>query len=50
MCRSCENCQYYKEDFEYDDFSEAVWDYCKCVLTNELIDCSEAEHCKDYTE
>lgn len=48
--KHCENCRYYKEDFEYDDYSGNTWDYCKCVLTNELIDCSEAEHCEDYEE
>lgn len=47
--RHCEDCVYYKEDFDYDDFGNTI-EYCKCVLNNELIDCSEAENCKDYEE
>lgn len=45
--RNCENCQCCKEDFDYDDFGNTI-EYCKCVLTNELIDCSEAECCDSY--
>ena len=46
--RHCEDCTYYREMFDYDDYSGEAFDFCKCVLTDELIDCSEAEHCKDY--
>lgn len=49
MCKTCENCYYCKEDFDYDAMDNCI-EYHKCVLTNELIDCSEAEHCEDYTE
>lgn len=47
--KSCIDCHYCKEDFDYDDFGNTV-EYCQCVLTNDLIDCSEAEHCEDYEE
>ena len=48
--RHCENCQYYYEGYDYDDWSGEVFDYCKCRRTDELIDCTEAEHCEDYEE
>lgn len=47
--KSCIDCHHCKEDFDYDDFGNTV-EYCKCVITNDLIDCSEAEHCEDYEE
>lgn len=47
--RSCENCHYCKEGFDYDDFGNII-DYFKCGITDELIDGSEAESCKDYVD
>lgn len=46
--KHCENCHQYRECFDYDDWSGTVMDFCKCGLTGDLIDCSEAEHCEDY--
>lgn len=43
----CENCQYYKEGFDYDDWSGQIIDYCKCARTDDLLDTTERE-CKDY--
>ena len=47
--RSCEDCQYCKEDFDYDAMDNTI-EFCKCVLTGDLLDCSEAEHCEDYSD
>lgn len=46
MC-TCEDCQFFKEDFDYDDFGN-IFDYCKCVLRNELIDTGRRKACKDF--
>lgn len=43
----CEDCQFLKEDFEYDDFGN-TFDYCKCVLRNELLDTKRRKACKDF--
>lgn len=43
----CENCQYYREGFEYDDYSGDIWDYCKCGLTDDLLDTTE-RNCADF--
>lgn len=44
----CENCRYYKEQFDIDDFGQ-TFDYCKCGLTDDLLDDTERE-CADYVE
>lgn len=46
MCK-CEDCVWFKEDFEYDDFGN-TFDYCKCVLRDELLDTPDREACVDY--
>lgn len=45
----CENCKYYREDFDVDDFGE-IFDFCKCGLTDDLLDVTERKQCEDYTE
>ena len=43
----CENCQYYREDFDVDDNGQ-IFDFCRCGVTYELLDITERESCEDY--
>jgi hypothetical protein len=43
----CENCQYYREDFEYDDWTGQTFDYCHCVMYG-LLYVTEHETCEEY--
>ncbi len=47
MCK-CEDCVWFKEDFEYDDYTDATFDYYKCVLRDEILDTPDREACVDY--
>lgn len=44
----CEYCRFYMEQFDYDDWSGEVFDYCKCARTDDLLDNTERESCEDY--
>lgn len=48
--RRCEKCLNFYAGFEVNEDTGAYFDYCKCELSGELLDCTEAEFCVDYEE
>lgn len=44
----CEDCQYYTERFDIDDFGE-YFDICECMAYVEPIDCTDKISCPCYT-
>lgn len=43
----CENCQYYREDFDVDDNGN-TFEFCRCGITDDLLDTTERDSCKDF--